>query len=185
MRFKLFRGPSTISVWVHQLEQKTKPYYLRPSAALRFLSSAPVYMASMAPVYAVGPEGAWYKLGLVCLAYVVGSWLIESVAAKWDRHQLEEFAAPMHACLTSTAALVVVGELHGPLVGLYGLCVVSATLVTGPGAAGDFREQVFEPFFTTKPCGTGLGLATARSIISRAMVAALGSRPRDRAVWPP
>jgi PAS domain S-box-containing protein len=37
----------------------------------------------------------------------------------------------------------------------------------GPGIPRDLRPRVFEPFFTTKPTGTGLGLATAHSIVRR------------------
>jgi two-component system NtrC family sensor kinase len=38
---------------------------------------------------------------------------------------------------------------------------------SGPGIPADLRLRVFEPFFSTKPsgCGTGLGLAVAKSII--------------------
>jgi PAS domain S-box-containing protein len=37
----------------------------------------------------------------------------------------------------------------------------------GPGIPRDLRSRVFEPFFTTKATGTGLGLATAHSIVRR------------------
>jgi two-component system, LuxR family, sensor kinase FixL len=37
---------------------------------------------------------------------------------------------------------------------------------TGPGVAADHKSKLFEPFFTTKPEGMGLGLSTARSILS-------------------
>jgi len=37
----------------------------------------------------------------------------------------------------------------------------------GPGAAADQAERMFEPYFTTKQEGTGLGLATTRSIVSQ------------------
>ncbi|MCC6523680.1 MAG: PAS domain S-box protein [Polyangiaceae bacterium] len=37
----------------------------------------------------------------------------------------------------------------------------------GPGIAPDVLPRVFDPFFTTKPSGTGLGLATAYSIVRR------------------
>ena len=40
---------------------------------------------------------------------------------------------------------------------------------SGPGVPPALREKIFEPFFTTKPPGqgTGLGLATARDLITR------------------
>jgi len=34
-----------------------------------------------------------------------------------------------------------------------------------PGIPADIRDQVLTPFFTTKSRGTGLGLATAKSVI--------------------
>jgi PAS domain S-box-containing protein len=37
---------------------------------------------------------------------------------------------------------------------------------TGDGVADDHKSKLFEPFFTTKPEGMGLGLSTARSILS-------------------
>jgi signal transduction histidine kinase len=35
----------------------------------------------------------------------------------------------------------------------------------GLGISAELRNQVFRPFFTTKPSGTGLGLASSRSIV--------------------
>jgi PAS domain S-box-containing protein len=37
----------------------------------------------------------------------------------------------------------------------------------GVGIASDYLERIFEPYFTTKQTGSGLGLATSYSIISR------------------
>jgi C4-dicarboxylate-specific signal transduction histidine kinase len=36
---------------------------------------------------------------------------------------------------------------------------------SGPGVPGHLTERLFRPFFTTKPRGTGLGLASSRSIV--------------------
>jgi signal transduction histidine kinase len=36
---------------------------------------------------------------------------------------------------------------------------------TGPGVAGDIKDQLFDPFFTTKAKGTGLGLAIAHRFV--------------------
>jgi CheY-like chemotaxis protein len=37
----------------------------------------------------------------------------------------------------------------------------------GCGISGDALAQIFDPYFTTKPGGSGLGLATAHSIVSK------------------
>lgn len=37
----------------------------------------------------------------------------------------------------------------------------------GPGVPDSLRDRVFEPFFTTKDGGTGLGLASARTLVER------------------
>ncbi len=38
---------------------------------------------------------------------------------------------------------------------------------TGTGMSDDVKKRLFQPFFTTKPYGTGLGLATCRTIVER------------------
>ena len=37
----------------------------------------------------------------------------------------------------------------------------------GPGIEDNHLGRIFDPYFTTKPSGTGLGLATVHSIVSR------------------
>jgi PAS domain S-box-containing protein len=48
-----------------------------------------------------------------------------------------------------------------------GPCVRVAIADTGPGIAPEHLAHVFDPFFTTKQEGSGLGLATAYSIIKK------------------
>lgn len=38
---------------------------------------------------------------------------------------------------------------------------------TGTSMTDDVKKRLFQPFFTTKPYGTGLGLATCRTIVER------------------
>ena len=48
-----------------------------------------------------------------------------------------------------------------------GRCVRVAVSDTGPGVPPDIAHRVFDPYFTTKSSGSGLGLASAHSIITR------------------
>ncbi|HSR42928.1 MAG TPA: ATP-binding protein, partial [Longimicrobiales bacterium] len=50
----------------------------------------------------------------------------------------------------------------------------------GPGVPEAIRDEIFEPFFTTKEAGTGLGLATVRSAVSRLGGLVLLSSDPDR-----
>jgi signal transduction histidine kinase len=49
-----------------------------------------------------------------------------------------------------------------------GRAVCIAVVDSGVGMDADARLRLFEPFYTTKPDGTGLGLAVARQIVTRA-----------------
>ncbi|HEY6005302.1 MAG TPA: PAS domain S-box protein [Anaeromyxobacter sp.] len=46
-------------------------------------------------------------------------------------------------------------------------CVQIAVADTGPGIRPEIARRIFDPYFTTKQGGTGLGLATAHSIVKR------------------
>ncbi|HET7824283.1 MAG TPA: PAS domain S-box protein, partial [Anaeromyxobacter sp.] len=46
-------------------------------------------------------------------------------------------------------------------------CVRIAVADGGPGIAPEIARRIFDPYFTTKQGGTGLGLATAHSIVKR------------------
>jgi nitrogen-specific signal transduction histidine kinase len=38
---------------------------------------------------------------------------------------------------------------------------------SGPGPAGNVRDQLFEPFVSEKPDGVGLGLSVAREVVEQ------------------
>jgi signal transduction histidine kinase len=44
--------------------------------------------------------------------------------------------------------------------------VVISVVDSGPGVPSELREKVFDPFFTTRERGSGIGLATARKVVS-------------------
>jgi two-component system, cell cycle sensor histidine kinase and response regulator CckA len=48
-----------------------------------------------------------------------------------------------------------------------GKYVVIRFIDNGPGIPKEIQQKIFDPFFTTKKAGTGLGLATSYSIITR------------------
>jgi PAS domain S-box-containing protein len=56
------------------------------------------------------------------------------------------------------------GQLQGLPAGNY---VLISVRDSGGGILPEHRQKIFDPFFTTKPSGTGLGLATAHSIVRR------------------
>jgi signal transduction histidine kinase len=56
------------------------------------------------------------------------------------------------------------GEIDGLDAGAY---VAIVFRDTGPGVPAYLGSRIFDPFFTTKPHGTGLGLASAHSIVER------------------
>ena len=58
-------------------------------------------------------------------------------------------------------------EGEGPARGPSGRCVRVSIRDNGPGIPAELAGKIFDPYFTTKPKGTGLGLATAHSIIVR------------------
>src|ERR1700692_2766826 len=50
---------------------------------------------------------------------------------------------------------------------LSGNYVMLSVRDTGTGMTEEVKNRLFQPFFTTKPYGTGLGLATCRTIVEQ------------------
>ena len=58
--------------------------------------------------------------------------------------------------------------------------IVVTVCDTGPGVSSAALPRLFDPFFSSKPAGTGLGLATSRTIVGRHR-GSLHYRPNDPA----
>ena len=78
-------------------------------------------------------------------------------------------AMPTGGTLTIRASNLVVGPHNRPA-GFNapdGRYVAIAITDSGPGIPEQHRRRIFNPYFTTKPDGTGLGLASSYSIVSK------------------
>jgi two-component system, cell cycle sensor histidine kinase and response regulator CckA len=78
-------------------------------------------------------------------------------------------AMPNGGKLSIETEIVTLGENYtrthrGTTSGVYVMLSVSDT---GTGMTENVKARLFEPFFTTKPLGTGLGLATCRTIVEQ------------------
>jgi signal transduction histidine kinase len=71
--------------------------------------------------------------------------------------------------LGDTGSIAIVTERDGA-------CVRVDIVDSGPGIPEDIRSHVFDPFFTTKDVGegTGLGLDTARRIVTERLNGSIG-----------
>ncbi len=70
----------------------------------------------------------------------------------------------LNLLVNSAQAMQGEGTIHVVLANGDSTCVIRFA-DTGPGISADTRDKVFTPFFTTKTRGSGLGLATAKSIV--------------------
>ncbi len=78
-------------------------------------------------------------------------------------------AMPAGGTLTIRASNLVVGPHNRPagFNAADGRYVAIAITDSGPGIPQQHRRRIFDPYFTTKPDGTGLGLASSYSIVSK------------------
>lgn len=77
-------------------------------------------------------------------------------------------AMPRGGIITITAENFFMDARHAGALPLKGDRYVKLTFCDeGPGIAEGHLDKVFDPFFTTKKTGSGLGLATTHSIVSR------------------
>ncbi len=97
-------------------------------------------------------------------------------SCEYDRNQLAQVvdnlvinakqAMPAGGTLRVTAVNLPVGSEEHPHLGSRPYVHV-AVADTGVGIPSDILPRIFDPFFTTKQTGSGLGLATSHSIVSR------------------
>ncbi len=75
-------------------------------------------------------------------------------------------AMPAGGTITITAENITLDSAHMPSLAAGKYIKISFT-DTGCGIAAEDQEKIFDPYFTTKPSGSGLGLASVYSIISK------------------
>jgi two-component system cell cycle sensor histidine kinase/response regulator CckA len=103
----------------------------------------------------------------------------DPVPVKADRGQLDQVlmnlavnardAMPKGGTLTISTAVCPMGSVHSQALDALAIYTSLTVADTGSGMTPAVQARLFEPFFTTKPAGqgTGLGLATVHSIVSR------------------
>ena len=75
-------------------------------------------------------------------------------------------AMPMGGTLSITAENIPHGKGEVPTI-ISGDCIKLSVRDEGVGIAADLLDKIFDPYFSTKQTGSGLGLATVRSIIEK------------------